>query len=54
MTYDSVLVFAKSWGALYILVFFLASVVWAFWPSKKREFQEAARRPLDEDDTPWR
>ena len=54
MTHDVVLVFAKSWGALYILVCFLAVVIWAYWPSKKAAFDEAARLPLEEEDRPWR
>ncbi len=53
-TYDAVLVFSKSWGALYILVFFLAAVVWAYWPSNKKTFDDASQRPLDEEDRPCR
>ena len=54
MTPDAVLVFSKSWGAVYLLVFFLAAVVWTYWPSRKSTFDDAAERPLDEDDTPCR
>jgi cytochrome c oxidase cbb3-type subunit 4 len=54
MTHDAVLVFSKSWGAVYLLVFFLAVVVWTYWPSRKRSFDEASKKPLHEDDTPCR
>ena len=54
MTHDAVLVFSKSWGALYLLVFFLAAVIWTYWPSRKSTFKDASERPLNEDDTPCR
>ena len=53
-THDAVLVFSKSWGALYILVFFLAAVAWAYWPSKKETVDDASQWPLDEEDRPCR
>lgn len=56
-THDAVLVFSKSWGAVYLLVVFLAAVVWAYWPSKRKGFDEAAQWPLDEanrEDKPCR
>lgn len=52
MTHDAVLVFSKSWGALYLLVFFLVAVIWTYWPSRKSTFQDASKRPLNEDDSP--
>lgn len=52
MTHDAVLVFSKSWGAFYILIFFLAAVIWTYWPSRRRQYDDAARLPLDKDDTP--
>lgn len=54
MTHDAVLVFSKSWGALYLLVFFIAATVWAYWPSRRKEMEKASRLPLDVEDKPWR
>ena len=54
MTHDTVLVFSKTWGMIYLLVFFLAAVVWAYCPSKKEEFEKAARWPLEDGDGPCR
>ncbi len=54
MTHDAVLIFSKTWGALYLLVFFLAAVVWTYWPSRRKQYEDASRRPLDKDDKPWR
>ena len=37
-------------GALvYFIVIFLAVVAYALWPSKQKQFDEAARMPLRED-----
>ena len=52
MSHDAVLVFAKSWGAAYLLIFFVAAVVWAYWPSRRKRYEDASRWPLEEDDTP--
>lgn len=49
MTYDGVLSFAQSWGSVYFMVMFAVALTYALWPSKKAEFQEAARIPLEDD-----
>ena len=48
-THDAVLLFSKTWGALYLLAIFIGAVVWAYWPSKKTKFDAAARWPVDEN-----
>ncbi len=52
--HDSVLLFAKTWGAIYLGVFFAAAIIWTFWPSRKKELDDAAQVPLEEGDKPWR
>ncbi|WP_282022432.1 cbb3-type cytochrome c oxidase subunit 3 [Ruegeria faecimaris] len=55
MTHDTVLVFSKTWGAIYLLVVFLAAVVWTYWPSRRKAYDDAAQSPLDhQEDQPWR
>lgn len=55
MTHDAVLVFSKTWGAVYLLVVFLAAVVWTYWPSHRSMYDKAAQSPLDPDEeTPCR
>ncbi|WP_281973918.1 cbb3-type cytochrome c oxidase subunit 3 [Ruegeria faecimaris] len=55
MTHDTVLVFSKTWGAIYLLVVFLAAVVWTYWPSRRKVYDDAAQSPLDhQEDQPWR
>jgi cytochrome c oxidase cbb3-type subunit 4 len=50
-TYRAFAEFAQSWGLLYFVGVFLAVLVYALWPSRKRQkqFDEAARIPLRED-----
>ena len=48
-TYEAVAHFAQTWGMLYFVVIFLAVLIYALSPSRKRQFDEAARMPLRED-----
>ena len=48
-TYRAVAEFAQTWGLAYFVVVFLAVLLYALWPSRKRQFEEAARIPLRED-----
>jgi cytochrome c oxidase cbb3-type subunit IV len=40
---------AQTWGLVYFVAIFLAVVVYALWPSRQKQFDEAARVPLRED-----
>jgi cytochrome c oxidase cbb3-type subunit 4 len=48
-TYRAVAEFAQTWGLAYFVTVFLLAVVYALWPSRKKQFDEAARIPLRED-----
>ncbi|MFM9857523.1 cbb3-type cytochrome c oxidase subunit 3 [Pseudoxanthobacter sp. M-2] len=48
-TYRMLAEFAQSWGLVYFVVVFLAVLAYALWPSRKAQFDEAARLPLSED-----
>ena len=52
--YDTMLIFARTWGALYLGVFFIIAVIWTWWPSRKKQMDEAASAPLREHDKPCR
>jgi cytochrome c oxidase cbb3-type subunit 4 len=59
MDNDFVVWFSKSFGLFYLIALSIIIVVYAYWPSNKKEFDEAARSILgDEDkprrDQPWR
>ena len=49
LTSESLTAFAASWGSIYFAVMFIAAVAYALWPSKREEFDHAARLPLTED-----
>jgi cytochrome c oxidase cbb3-type subunit 4 len=48
-TYKVLAEFAQTWGLVYFVIVFLLVVAYAFWPSSKKKFNEAARIPLRED-----
>ena len=40
---------AQTWGLVYFVAIFIAALVYALWPSRQKQFDEAARMPLRED-----
>ncbi len=48
-TYRALAEFAQTWGLAYFVVIFVAVLLYALWPSRKAQFDEAARIPLRED-----
>ncbi|TMJ02025.1 MAG: cbb3-type cytochrome c oxidase subunit 3 [Alphaproteobacteria bacterium] len=48
-TYRALAEFAQSWGLAYFVAIFLVVLGYALWPSRQREFDEAAHMPLRED-----
>ena len=48
-TYRELAEFAQTWGLAYFVAVFLIVLAYALWPSRKGEFEEAARMPLRED-----
>ncbi len=48
-TYKMLAEFAQTWGLLYFVMVFAAVLAYALWPSRQRQFEEAARMPLRED-----
>jgi cytochrome c oxidase cbb3-type subunit 4 len=48
-TYQALAHFAQTWGLVYFVALFLLVLAYALWPSRKQQFDEAARMPLRED-----
>jgi cytochrome c oxidase cbb3-type subunit 4 len=48
-TYRALAEFAQTWGLVYFVGVFLAVLAYALWPSRKQQFDDAARMPLRED-----
>ena len=49
MQYEQVAHFASTYGLIYLIILFAGVLVYAFWPKNREKFEEAARRPLEED-----
>ncbi len=49
--YEDVLLFVRSWDAVWFGVMFLIAFAYAWWPRNQAAFRKAARIPL-EDETP--
>ena len=47
--YKTLAEFAQTWGLVYFVVLFAIAVAYAFWPSRRRQFDAAAQVPLRED-----
>ena len=53
--HDTVVGFSKSFGLIYLVVLSVICLVWTYWPSNRKGFEEAARMPVREgEDRPWR
>ena len=48
--HDTLVGFAKTFGLFYLIAMFAAAAVYAFWPSKKAEFDRAAGSVLDDEE----
>jgi cytochrome c oxidase cbb3-type subunit 4 len=48
-TYRALAEFAQTWGLAYFVAVFALVLVYALWPSRQAQFDEAARMPLRED-----
>jgi cytochrome c oxidase cbb3-type subunit 4 len=48
-TYRAVAEFAQTWGLVYFIAVFALVLLYALWPTRKKQFDEAARIPLRED-----
>jgi len=48
-TYQMLAGFAQTWGLIYFVSVFLLVIAYALWPSRKKQFDDAARIPLRED-----
>ena len=48
-TYRAIAEFAQTWGLAYFVLMFMLVLAYALWPSRKRQFEQAANIPLQED-----
>ncbi|PHS26452.1 MAG: CcoQ/FixQ family Cbb3-type cytochrome c oxidase assembly chaperone [Robiginitomaculum sp.] len=49
MNYEDVAKFAQTWGLVYFALLFGGIVLYALWPGNQKQFDEAARIPLEDE-----
>lgn len=50
--HNSVVAFSKSFGLFYLIALSIGVLVYAYWPSNKQRFDEAARNIIHDEDKP--
>ena len=52
--HDTLVWFSKSFGLFYLIALSLLVLIYAFWPSRQKEFEDASTSILTDEDKPWR
>jgi len=52
--HNSMIVIAKSFGLFYLIALSIGVLIYAYWPSNKQRFDQAARNIIHDEDAPWR
>lgn len=50
--HSTLVAISKSYGLFYLMAFSACVVVYAYWPSNAKRFDEAANSVLDDEDKP--
>jgi cytochrome c oxidase cbb3-type subunit 4 len=50
--HDTIVWFSKSYGLFYLLALSAAVLVYVYWPSNKKRFDDAAKSILRDEDEP--
>ena len=54
MTHDDLVWLAQSFGLFYLIGLSVLVLVYVYWPSNKKRFEQAAQSILQGEDKPWR
>lgn len=54
LDHDVLVWFSKSFGLFYLIALSIGVLVYAYWPSNKKAFDDAAQAILVDDDKPYR
>lgn len=52
MTYEQVASITQVAALVLFIAFFIGVLIYAFWPGNKKQFEKAARLPLEKDPSP--
>ena len=50
MTYERITELSAFWGMIFFIILFFAVLTYAFWPTSKRHFDDAAQIPFKENE----
>ena len=50
MNFDTELHFSQEFSLIWFFLIFVGAVAWAYWPGHKKQYDDAARSILEEDD----
>jgi len=53
VAHDSLVWLSKSFGLFYLIALSIGVLIYAYWPSNKKAFDEAALTILNAEDRPW-
>ena len=51
MEFETLFTFLHSFWVVWMVAIFIAIILWVFWPSHKKRYEEAGRIPLEDDDS---
>jgi cytochrome c oxidase cbb3-type subunit 4 len=54
MTHEDLVWLAQSFGLFYLIGLSVIVLVYVYWPSNKKRFEQAAQAILQGEDKPWR
>lgn len=54
LDHGSVVAFSKSFGLFYLIALSVGVLIYAYWPSNKQRFEDAARNIIHDEDKPCR
>ncbi|MBF0193219.1 MAG: cbb3-type cytochrome c oxidase subunit 3 [Magnetococcales bacterium] len=49
MDFDTMISFSKQFSLIWFFLIFVGIVLWAYWPSHKKGFEEEGQRLLEDD-----
>jgi cytochrome c oxidase cbb3-type subunit IV len=53
IAHETTLWFSKSFGLFYLIALSIGVLVYTYWPSNKKRFDDAAKSILRDEDKPW-
>ena len=51
--HETTILAAKSFGLFYLIAMSIGVLIYVYWPSNRKRFDQAAERVIHDEDTPW-